>query len=126
LLSESAVLIFIPTALVFTLGFFTIVSGYISTPVQNFVDIPQSYSFVTKWGSKGTDNSQFLRPHDLEFDSHNKYLYAVDRDGNRIQVFDKNGTFLFKFGQKGHGDGQFLVPYGLDVDQAGNDMGLIY
>jgi DNA-binding beta-propeller fold protein YncE len=71
-------------------------------------------------GSKGTGDGKFLRPHDLEFDNHNKYLYAVDRDGNRIQVFDKNGTFLFKFGQKGHGDGQFLVPYGLDVDQAGN------
>jgi hypothetical protein len=97
LVSESAVLIFIPTALVFTLGFFTIVSGYISTPVQNF-DIPQNYSFVTKWGSKGSDNGQFLRPHDLEFDNQNKYLYAVDRDGNRLQVFDKNGTFHFTFG----------------------------
>ena len=120
MVSENVVVIFIPTALVFTLGHFTIVSGYISTPVQNFVDIPQNYSFITKWGSKGTDNGQFLRPHDLEFDNHNKYLYAVDRDGSRIQVFDKNGTFLFKFGQKGHGDGQFLVPYGIDVDQAGN------
>ena len=47
-------------------------------------------------------------------------MYVVDRDGNRIQVFDKNGTFLFKFGEKGNGEGQFLVPYGLDVDSAGN------
>jgi tripartite motif-containing protein 71 len=120
LVSESAILKFTVTALVlFLLGFFTIVSGYISQ-VQNFADVPQSYSFVTKWGSKGTGDDQFLRPHDLEFDKQNKYLYAVDRDGNRIEVFNKNGTFLFKFGQKGHGDGQFLVPYGLDVDEAGN------
>ncbi|CAN5437122.1 hypothetical protein BH18THE1_BH18THE1_01580 [soil metagenome] len=80
----------------------------------------QNYSYVTSWGSKGSGDGQFLRPHDLEFDKNDKYLYAVDRDGNRIQVFDKNGTFLFKFGQKGFGDGQFLVPYGLDVDGKGN------
>ena len=78
------------------------------------------YHFVFEWGSKGTMEGQFLRPHDLEFANKDKFLYAVDRDGNRIQVFDKNGTFLFKFGEKGQGDGQFLVPYGLDVDKSGN------
>jgi DNA-binding beta-propeller fold protein YncE len=80
----------------------------------------ENYSFVTEWGSKGAGDGQFLRPHDLEFDKNDKYLYVVDRDGNRIQVFDKNGMFLFKFGKKGQEDGQFLVPYGLDVDARGN------
>ena len=70
------------------------------------------YTFVREWGSEGTDDGQFLRPHDLEFDVKDKYLYAVDRDGNRIQVFNKNDTFLFKFGEKGQGDGQFLVHMG--------------
>ncbi len=78
------------------------------------------YVFVTEWGSKGTGQGQFLRPHDLEFGNKDKYLYTVDRDGNRIQVFTKNGTFLFSFGEKGQGNGQFLVPYGLDVDSSGN------
>ena len=82
--------------------------------------LPENYHFVTEWGSRGTGDGQFLRPHDLEFGKDDKYLYAVDRDGNRIQVFDKNGTYLFKFGKKGQGDGQFLVPYGLDVDDKGN------
>jgi len=82
--------------------------------------LQQNYSFVTEWGSKGTGNGQFLRPHDLEFDKDHKYLYVVDRDGNRIQVFDKNGKFLFKFGEKGKGDGQFIVPYGLYVDVRGH------
>jgi DNA-binding beta-propeller fold protein YncE len=71
-------------------------------------------------GTKGAEDGQFLRPHDLEFDKNDKYLYAADRDGNRVQVFDKNGKFLFKFGEKGQGNGQFLVPYGLDVDVRGN------
>jgi DNA-binding beta-propeller fold protein YncE len=75
--------------------------------IDKNIELQQSYSFSNVWGSKGTGDGKFLRPHDLEFDNHNKYLYAVDRDGNRIQVFDKNGTFLFKFGQKGDGGGQF-------------------
>ena len=70
----------------------------------------ENYTFITEWGSKGTGKGEFLRPHDLEFSNGYKYLYAVDRDGNRIQVFNKNGTYLFTFGEKGQGDGQFLVP----------------
>ncbi len=110
-----------PTLLV-ALGAITIVcSTTASGLVQKDVgDLQQSYSFVGKWGSEGTGNGQFFRPHDLDFDKEEKYLYVVDRDGNRIQVFDKTGTFLFKFGQKGNGTGQFLVPYGIDVDIQGN------
>ena len=82
--------------------------------------LSENYSFVKEWGTRGTGDGEFLRPHDLEFDNNNTHLYAVDRDGNRIQVFDKDGNFLFKFGEKGQGDGQFLVPYGLDVDARGH------
>ena len=117
---KNSILLIILGTLVFSLGSLSLYSGYIFAQVQSSTDKSHEYSFVTEWGSKGTDSGQFLRPHDLEFDNNNKILYAVDRDGNRIQVFDKNGTFLFTFGQKGNADGQFLVPYGLDVDQAGN------
>jgi DNA-binding beta-propeller fold protein YncE len=82
--------------------------------------VSENYTFVRDWGSKGTGDGQFLRPHDLEFDKNDSRLYVIDRDGNRVQVFDKNGKFLFKFGEKGQGDGQFLVPYGLDVDVRGH------
>jgi len=78
------------------------------------------YELVTKWGSKGTAEGQFQRPHDLDFSPDGKILYSVDRDGNRIQAFDKNGTFLFAWGKLGTGDGQFHVPYGIDVDKNGN------
>jgi tripartite motif-containing protein 71 len=108
------------TTLVFSLGTLSVYSGHIFAQVRSSIDQTHHYSFVTEWGSEGTADGQFLRPHDLEFSNDNKMLYAVDRDGNRIQVFDKNGTFLFTFGQKGSADGQFLVPYGLDVDKDGN------
>ena len=78
------------------------------------------YKFHNKWGSEGKDNGQFQRPHDLDFSPDEKILYAVDRDGNRIQAFDKNGTFLFSWGKLGTNDGQFHVPYGIDVDIKGN------
>lgn len=118
-LKNSNLLILLIT-LVFLLGSLSVYCGYIFAQVQSSIVKSHGYSYFTEWGTKGTGNGQFLRPHDLEFDNNNMMLYAVDRDGNRIQVFDKNGTFLFTFGQKGNASGQFLVPYGLDVDQAGN------
>lgn len=67
-------------------------------------------------GGEGIKDGQFLRPHDLDFSPLENYLYIVDRDGNRIQVFDKNGTFLFKWGKLGNGSGEMHVSYGIDVD----------
>ena len=78
------------------------------------------YEFVKKWGSKGTGDGQFQRVHDLDFDPTEKYLYTIDRDGNRVQVFDKDGNFIKKWGTKGTGDGQFTVPYSVDVDSKGD------
>jgi DNA-binding beta-propeller fold protein YncE len=78
------------------------------------------YELIREWGSEGEDDGQFVRPHDLDFSPSEDKLYIVDRDNDRIQVFDKNGTFLFKWGETGEGDGEFTLPYGLDVDKAGN------
>ena len=107
-----------------TLVFLAIFDTYFASalPLTSVLEkqVAENYTFVKEWGSKGTGDGQFLRPHDLEFDKNDQRLYVVDRDGNRIQVFDKNGKFLFKFGEKGQGDGQFLVPYGLDVDVRGH------
>ncbi|HZL23128.1 MAG TPA: hypothetical protein VFC05_07375, partial [Nitrososphaeraceae archaeon] len=76
-------------------------------------EMEQTYTFIKKWGGEGTGDGKFLRPHDLDFSPDEKILYAVDRDGNRIQAFDKNGTFLFAWGKLGNGNGQFHVPYGI-------------
>ena len=97
---------------------FSSVSPLISS--ANAFHLAKQYVFVKKWGSLGTGDGQFKRPHDLDFDPQEKYLYTLDRDGNRVQVFDKNGTFIMKWGSLGTGDGQFHTPYGVDVDSAGN------
>jgi DNA-binding beta-propeller fold protein YncE len=80
----------------------------------------ERYELANEWGSWGNEDGQFVRPHDLDFSPSEDKLYIVDRDNNRIQVFDKNGTFLFKWGEEGEGDGEFALPYGLDVDKEGN------
>lgn len=79
-----------------------------------------TYELVKEWGSEGSGDGQFDRPHDIDFSPSEDEMYIVDRDNNRIQVFDKNGTFLFQWGQEGEGDGEFALPYGLDVDKEGN------
>jgi DNA-binding beta-propeller fold protein YncE len=91
-----------------------------NSPTASNFKTATKYEFVKKWGSKGTGDGQFQRPHDLDFDPTEKYLYIVDRDGNRIQVFDKDGTFIKKWGSQGTGDGQFTTPYGVDVDSKGD------
>jgi DNA-binding beta-propeller fold protein YncE len=90
------------------------------TTVSAFGPNSREYVFVNKWGSNGTGDGQFMRPHDLDFDSSEKYLYSIDRDGNRVQVFDKNGTFIKKWGTYGEEDGEFNTPYSVDVDSQDN------
>jgi DNA-binding beta-propeller fold protein YncE len=92
----------------------------LTTSTVNAFENATEYKFVKKWGGAGSGDGQFLRPHDLDFSPDEKILYAVDRDGSRIQAFDKDGKFLFKFGKDGTGDGQMHVPYGIDVDKKGN------
>ena len=62
----------------------------------------QNMYLLRNGDSKGTGDGQFHRIHDIDFNPSETRLYAIDRDGNRIQVFDKNGTFLFKWGSNGY------------------------
>src|ERR671911_342517 len=98
----------------------TITTAATNSPTASNFKTATKYEFVKKWGSKGTGDGQFQRPHDLDFDPTEKYLYTVDRDGNRIQVFDKDGNFIKKWGSQGTENGQFTIPYGVDVDSKGD------
>lgn len=80
---------------------------------------PINYCFNFKWGSEGSANGRFLRPHDVNFDSKGN-VYVSDRDRNDIQKFTSNGTFLLKWGSEGSKAGQFNVPYSIEVDSHDN------
>jgi len=91
----------------------------IDNSVKTFANATD-YALTRTWGGNGVGDGQFIRPHDLDFSPSEDKLYIVDRDNNRIQVFNKNGTFLFKWGLLGQEDGNFILPYGVDVDTEGN------
>jgi len=67
---------------------------------------------VSKFGSKGSNNSQFSYLCAVTFDSHN-HLYVADN--HRVQKFDTNGNYLLQFGSEGTSDGQLKYPYGITV-----------
>ena len=117
-MQRKSFLLFITTIVIIPLGALLILSsasGKDSGHETRVNDVQQSYLFVRKWGSFGTGNGQFERPHDVAFDS-NGNVYVSGRDNNNIQKFTHNGTFILKWGTKGSGDGQFKIPYSIGID----------
>src|SRR5574339_1128533 len=74
-----------------------------------------AYCYKFQWGSSGTEDGQFLRPHDVVFDSKG-YVYVNDRERNDVQKFTPDGKFISKFGEKGKDLGQFQTPYSMIID----------
>ena len=79
----------------------------------------QQYCFDFQWGSQGTGNGQFIRPHDVVFDS-SGVVYVLDRSRADVQKFTPGGQFISKFGSAGSDPGEFLEPYSMLIDPANN------
>lgn len=82
------------------------------------------YSYLFKFGSNGTGDGQFMRPHDVAFDSKGN-VYISDRELNNIQKFDSNGTFIMKWGSEGEDEGQFDQPYSLVINPPSDEIYVI-
>jgi len=78
-----------------------------------------SLSYISKWGTAGTGNGQFVTPNGIVTDAAGN-VYVSEGNGNRGQKFDNNGNFLLKFGIPGDVPGGFVSPSGIAVDSAGN------
>ena len=74
-----------------------------------------NYCYNSQFGSLGTEDGQFNRPHDIVFDSKG-YLYVNDRELNNFQKFSIDGEFISKFGGEGEDLGQFKSPYSMAID----------
>ena len=79
----------------------------------------ETYQFVTKWGTQGSGDGQFISPVGVAVDTSGN-VYVAAEWNYRIQKFSSDGTFLNKWGTQGTGDGQFSRPLGVAVDSAGN------
>jgi DNA-binding beta-propeller fold protein YncE len=49
--------------------------------------------FITSWGGKGNGPGQFQVAHGIAIDAQG-LLWVADRENQRIQIFDENGTFI--------------------------------
>jgi DNA-binding beta-propeller fold protein YncE len=54
--------------------------------------------FVKAWGKRGSGPGEFDTLHGIAMDSRGR-LFVADRENNRIQIFDQNGTFLDQWTQ---------------------------
>jgi sugar lactone lactonase YvrE len=87
--------------------------------VKAAVDKKLKYCYKSQFGSLGTDDGQFNRPHDIVFDSKG-FLYINDRELNNFQKFSTDGKFISQFGEEGEDLGQYRSPYSMAMDS--NDM----
>jgi len=49
--------------------------------------------FITKWGTLGHTDGQFIHPLGIDVDSHNR-VYVVDQGTSSVQVFSSDGVFI--------------------------------
>lgn len=63
--------------------------------------------FLKTWGKKGMGPGEFDVIHTLAFDSQGR-LFVGDRQNNRLQIFDQNGTFIAQWFQFGRPSGMFI------------------
>src|SRR5829696_6978462 len=85
-------------------------------------------TFLTAWGSEGTEPGQFDTPIDLVVDGQGR-VYVVDSFRNHtvpadpetgaVQVFDADGQFLAEWGEYGTEPGQLIGPFGIGLDPDG-------
>jgi streptogramin lyase len=80
--------------------------------------LPAATTPLTGAGT-GTGPGQMQRPMGVAVDASGN-TWMVDRENNRVEEFDKNGSFIRQFGVAGAANGQFSGPQGIAVSPAGN------
>ena len=59
---------------------------------------------MKEWGRKGSGPGEISEPHTIAMDSRGR-LFVGDRENNRIQIFDQEGTFIAEWRQFGRPSG---------------------
>ncbi len=88
-----------------------VADGHGQQPTDNarIVKFDKSGKFIKTWGKKGTGPGEFDGPHTLAFDSRGR-LFVGDRQNNRIQIFNQDGTFVAEWKQFGRPSGIYIDP----------------
>jgi PKD repeat protein len=94
-------------------------SGSIQEVNNRIQKFDNNGTFVTKWGSNGTDLGQFLWPKGIAIDR-DDMIYVIEKNGNRVQKFNTDGIFSTWWGTQGSGPGQFNSPEAIAADSTGS------
>lgn len=86
-------------------GEFFVADGYGNARVVKF---SKEGRFLKEWGKKGRNEGEFNLPHAIVLDARGR-VYVGDRENNRVQVFDPEGTFLAQWKAGGAPYGLFLT-----------------
>jgi DNA-binding beta-propeller fold protein YncE len=80
-----------------------VADGYGNSRVVKF---DKRGKFLMAWGKKGKGKGEFNLPHAVRLDSKGR-VYVGDRENNRVQVFEQDGTYVREFGG--------FAPFGLFI-----------
>ena len=81
-----------------------VADGYGNSRVVKF---DKSGKFLLAWGRKGKGPGEFNLPHAVRLDRRGR-VYVGDRENNRVQVFEPDGTFVRQFAEG-------VAPFGLFI-----------
>jgi len=78
-------------------------------PADRLFKFSKDGKLIKAWGKRGTGPNEFDQPHTLAMDSKGR-LFVGDRNNNRIQILDQNGTYMTEWRQ-------FSRPSGIYIDK---------
>jgi NHL repeat len=86
-----------------------VADGHGNAPTANarVMKFDKNGKFLKTWGKKGTGPGELDCVHTLAFDSRGR-LFVGDRQNNRIQIFDQEGTFIAEWKQFGRPSGLYI------------------
>ena len=94
-------------------GYFAAGSYYLVGHVADEINVYDTFGMLQ---GKIAD---VTKPTDVIVDQ-NLRIVVVDRNNDRLRVYDSGRNFLFNIGSAGTGDGQFTFPVGVAEDSSGN------
>jgi hypothetical protein len=93
----------------------------ISTTVTISIDAQQQqqqqqYSFVSQWGSEGSEPGQFMGQNDVVPSPDGRFVFVPDYENHRIQKFTANGTYIMEWGSGSESElnSEFDNPHSVD------------
>jgi sugar lactone lactonase YvrE len=88
-------------------GSIFVADGHDAGGNNRIVKLAPDGSFITAWGTTGSEDGEFRDPHALAMDSQGR-LFVGDRGNSRIQIFDQEGNHLETWTQFGRPSGLFI------------------